>query len=356
MRWSVAALSLLVACSLVVDDDKTQCNTSADCDKRGSTFAGSVCSAQKLCVPCETNSQCSTSGSLGVCVKPDRRCAPLFSPECTELTRGPRKGEDARTILDTPGVVLVGALLKDDGDSKNLHEQRLNSVKLALDDVVRSGGIPTSASDPITLAALVCNTADEPLVRSARHLVERLKVPAIVGPSFSGRVIKTATEVAIKGGTLLISPSATASAITSLDDEGLVWRTSPSDILQGSLLRHQVTALEKTVRAKNPSLQTVKLAVMIKDDAYGRGLSSLLVSPDGEAPPLLNGKPLETSAPYYRAITYPASGPGDEHRQRLSDFAPHIVVMLGTTETVTGLLEPLETTGGGRQVERRSAA
>jgi hypothetical protein len=39
------------SCSVLVERDRVQCQTNADCQARGSEFAGAVCSAEQICVP-----------------------------------------------------------------------------------------------------------------------------------------------------------------------------------------------------------------------------------------------------------------------------------------------------------------
>ncbi len=68
--------------------------------------------------------------------------------------------------------------------------------------------------------------------RAAKHLVDDVQVPAILGPAFSGVAINTAKQITIPSKVLLVSASATSPLITDLDDDGLVWRTCPSDALQ----------------------------------------------------------------------------------------------------------------------------
>lgn len=52
----------LSACSVVVDSDRVQCKTNADCTSRGSAFAGSVCSSDSVCQPDPTWSCLTGSG------------------------------------------------------------------------------------------------------------------------------------------------------------------------------------------------------------------------------------------------------------------------------------------------------
>jgi branched-chain amino acid transport system substrate-binding protein len=104
--------------------------------------------------------------------------------------------------------------------------------------------------------------------------------------------------VTIPKGVLLFSPSSTSATITTLEDNGLVWRTAPSDALQAVPLRDQLGALNALVG------NTAKLAVVNKDDAYGAGLSATVIQ--GLT---WNGGPLDTSgtSTTFKQFQYSAS-------------------------------------------------
>lgn len=63
----------------------------------------------------------------------------VFSPECQTLTNG-TEDVDPKEIK-SERVVIVGALFKDDG-ARDVTEQRLRSVRVALSDIEKAGGIP----------------------------------------------------------------------------------------------------------------------------------------------------------------------------------------------------------------------
>lgn len=102
------------------------------------------------------------------------------------------------------------------------------------------------------------------------HLVGAQGVHAIVGPSTSSDA-EVVYRVASAAGTLVVTPSASSPALTSLDglsstDEapGLLWRTTPPDTLQG-----RVAALEIIAAG------VVDVAVIYETGAYGDGLSEV---------------------------------------------------------------------------------
>ena len=79
------------ACSLVVEQSASQCESDADCVG----FGAAVCSAEKVCVsalgaPCATNQEC--VGRLGpdyVCVASESLCKSLRSDQCQTIVGAP---------------------------------------------------------------------------------------------------------------------------------------------------------------------------------------------------------------------------------------------------------------------------
>jgi branched-chain amino acid transport system substrate-binding protein len=109
---------------------------------------------------------------------------------------------------------------------------------------------------------------DEANLEVSRYLADEIGVPVLIGPATSDRV--DAAFLAVEGfGTMMISPTATSSALTHLDglestyeDPGLLWRTAPPDDLQGQVLAEIMdTGDVKTV------------AVINESGPYGTGLT-----------------------------------------------------------------------------------
>ena len=61
-------------------------------------------------------------------------------------------------------------------------------------------------------------------------------VAAIVGADCSGVTTAIANNVAIPNGVVMISPSATSPALSTIKDDGYFFRTAPSDARQGEIL------------------------------------------------------------------------------------------------------------------------
>jgi len=98
---------------------------------------------------------------------------------------------------------------------------------------------------------------------AATKLIDSTNVSAIAGPWASSETIPTAENVSIPAGVPLVSPSGTSPEITGLEDNNTVFRTAPSDALQGQVIA-QVMAGEFGADA---SVITAN-----RNDAYGNAL------------------------------------------------------------------------------------
>ncbi len=88
-----------------------------------------------------------------------------------------------------------------------------------------------------------------------------LDVSAIVGAASSG-VSKTVIDQIVAAGVVQFSPANTSIDFTDYADDGLYWRTAPSDVLQGEVLGNQIA--EDGVQ---------NLGIIELNDSYGTGLT-----------------------------------------------------------------------------------
>ncbi|MEZ4225466.1 MAG: ABC transporter substrate-binding protein [Polyangiaceae bacterium] len=345
------ALSV-ISCNALVDTDVEQCQTTDDCVAKGPAFAGSVCSPDKICTlggDCTSNQECIDrfEGQLAICRQPDRVCVTLKSQDCKQVFPEDAVSEEGTIVLGFMGA-LEGEFI---GNGLPMWE----GVQLAvnqLDTFAKGLPLPDGVSRR-RLAFVACHDLDDP-VRAASHLVQTLKVPAIVGPGFSGVTLDVAKKVSIPGGTLLISPSATSTAITDLQDNGLVWRTAPSDALQAIPLAQLVSDVEANVRKARGLAQTdsIRVSVAVKSDAYGLGLATAVLEKVK-----FNGKSAldPANSTFFLRQDYP--DPSEQPSfdfdkgvvQPILTFKPDILLALGTTETVTRVLDPVEAGASGNK-------
>jgi len=340
-----ALLAATEACSFLVDTSADQCSSNSDCTSKGGAFAGSVCADHVCVIKCTSNKQCTAqNGSPSICVRETGACGALLSPDCQTIFQEPG-------ALDNEGTVLLGMLFPMSGENAASEKSRINAVELARRHIHKANsglpGVKDGPSRPLVL--LACDDAKDPL-RAARHLTSDLHVPAIVGPAFSGVTTTVAKEVTIPAGTLVISPSATSPTLTDLADNGLVWRTAPSDVIQAlAMVQVVATKLEPDVRTAYTLKDTdkIRVAVVHKGDAYGTGLATALFKGlrfNGGASAAANadffkqldyGDPQKTAAPELAAAYKKAV-------DSLVAFKPHILITIGTTEAVTDIFAKVE--------------
>ena len=86
-------------------------------------------------------------------------------------------------------------------------------------------------------------------------------VSAIVGAASSGVSLQFIDQVTKEAGVIQISPANTSPTFTDYDDDGLFFRTAPSDVLQGEVLGNLLAA---------DGHETV--AMIVINDSYGTGL------------------------------------------------------------------------------------
>ncbi|MDM8552004.1 ABC transporter substrate-binding protein [Desulfobacterales bacterium HSG2] len=108
-------------------------------------------------------------------------------------------------------------------------------------------------------------TNPEAAEKAARKLIETDKVVAIAGSGSSGVIVPIAESVTCPADMLMISPGATSPFITDLPadrDKDFLFRTCPSDALQGVVLGKLAASLYKSA------------SVMYVNNAYGQGLTN----------------------------------------------------------------------------------
>lgn len=115
------------------------------------------------------------------------------------------------------------------------------------------------------------NTLPTPAIEAARKLVEADGVPAIVAAWSSGVTVAVATSVTIPSGVLQVGNGTTSPLVSVLpEDEGadLLFRTSPSDLLQG------VVAADLAAGNVMEDYKFATAATIYINNPYGQGLSN----------------------------------------------------------------------------------
>ena len=158
-------------------------------------------------------------------------------------------------------TVTLGVLLGFTGPAESLAPGMAAGAKLAMAEVTESGALLGGASVSSVEADSTCVDASA-AVASAERLITADSVDGVIGALCSGATIAALTNVALPNGMVMISPSATSPALTTLEDNGLFFRTSPSDARQGVVMTEVI--LERGI---------TEVAVTYTNNDYGRGLA-----------------------------------------------------------------------------------
>jgi branched-chain amino acid transport system substrate-binding protein len=162
---------------------------------------------------------------------------------------------------DDDGILVLGVLLPTTGPGATLFgEGMINAVELARDEINDAGGVLGTdveliGADEGATAASAAIGYDSLITRG---------VDAIIGPA-SSIVALSDLDAAVSAGVMSCSPTATALALDDYPDNGLFFRTVPSDSLQ-------MVALARIAERTG----STSIAIGYLDDSYGRGLAQAL--------------------------------------------------------------------------------
>lgn len=131
------------------------------------------------------------------------------------------------------GDLKIGVLAPLTGDLAPFGGPGADAAELAAAQINAAAG---DSGLSVTLITEDTKTDPQGAQEAATKLVESDGVSGIAGPWASSEVIPTAENVTIAAGVPIITPSGTNPDITDLDDDGTVFRTVPSDALQGKVL------------------------------------------------------------------------------------------------------------------------
>ena len=157
----------------------------------------------------------------------------------TQTFEGDDPSGSGPSAADSPGglgrEVVVGILLPETGDLASVGGPMINAAELPVQQV-------NEADIDLEVNARFEDTQTSPDqgVSGAESLVSA-GVPAVCGTASSGVNVPVSQEVFIPNEVVGCSPSSTALSVTNLDDNDYIFRTAPSDLLQGAVMA-QVSA------------------------------------------------------------------------------------------------------------------
>lgn len=160
--------------------------------------------------------------------------------------------------------VKIGIVLGFTGPLESTVPAMAKGAHMAIDEVSKSGKFLNGSTVTAVEADDTCTDATV-AVAAAEKVITSDKVNAIVGGDCSGVTGAMLKNVAKPNGIMMISPSATSPALSTVEDDGLFFRTAPSDARQG-----QVAAAilhERGVKS---------IALSYSNTDYGKGLAEAI--------------------------------------------------------------------------------
>ncbi|RJE85261.1 ABC transporter substrate-binding protein [Paracoccus onubensis] len=157
--------------------------------------------------------------------------------------------------------IKLGTSLGFTGPLESMAPDMQKGAELAVKEISDSGKFLDGSTVSLVQGDSTCADA-----AAATATVERLitaeGVKGIIGGMCSGEAIASLENVAVPNGIVMISPSATSPALSTIEDNGLFFRTSPSDARQGEVMADII--MEKGIE---------NVAVTYTNNDYGKGLA-----------------------------------------------------------------------------------
>ncbi|SEP58674.1 ABC transporter substrate-binding protein [Thalassovita taeanensis] len=157
--------------------------------------------------------------------------------------------------------VKIGVILGFTGPIESLTPAMAAGAEMAMKEVSDSGKLLGGAMVTPVRADSTCVDAGA-ATAAAERLITSDGVKGIMGADCSGVTGAILANVAVPNGVVMISPSATSPALSTAEDNGLFFRTSPSDARQGQVLADVL--MEKGLTS---------VAVTYTNNDYGKGLA-----------------------------------------------------------------------------------
>ncbi|WP_029042289.1 ABC transporter substrate-binding protein [Cucumibacter marinus] len=171
------------------------------------------------------------------------------------LTAAPAMAEGAK----------IGILLGYTGPLENLAPPIGDAAQLAATHINDQGGILDGSLETV-VGDSTCADATA-AANAADRQINADGVIGIVGAMCSGATISAANTAAIPAGVVMVSPSATSPAVTTVEDNDLLFRTTPSDSYQGEVMARLL--LSKGIN---------DIAIAYVNNDYGKGFADSLAA------------------------------------------------------------------------------
>ena len=286
--------------------------------------------------PCQSARDCSERLGQAARCRPDGVCAALATKQC--------KVEAEKSAVDSDNTVWIGTMFPADHKDSyvaSFGRAAHNAVTLAAREIMSvSGGLPPSGKgETRPIGVVACNDAKDAL-SAAKHLVETVGVPAIIGFGSSKNVVELSSSLFIKNDVLVIPALNSSALISSIPHpEGsprLVWRTAANTATRSRALAKVVPGfVEPRIRKalQAPKRRALKVGLCLRHRSAGIALSA-----DLTARLRFNDKTVAENGRNFREFRLLGKEEGiirDELTVAdIVDFQPHVLILQDVDDAV----------------------
>ena len=170
----------------------------------------------------------------------------------------------ALAMMATPvfaADVKLGIILGYTGPIESLTPDMAMGAELAISEANESGEFMSGTNISSVRGDSTCIDSAA-ATAAAERLITSDKINAMVGADCSGVTTAILQNVAMANGVVMVSPSATSPALSTIEDNDLFFRTAPSDARQGEVVADILT--EKGM---------MSAAMSYVNNDYGKGLA-----------------------------------------------------------------------------------
>ena len=175
----------------------------------------------------------------------------LLATTAVVLTAGFASAED----------IKIGVILGFTGPIESLTPDMADGAELAMAEATASGAL-LGGSTVISVRADSTCIDSGAATAAAERLITSDGIKGIMGADCSGVTSAILSNVALANGMVMISPSATSPGLSTAEDNGLFFRTAPSDARQGVVMTEVL--MEEGI---------MEVAVTYTNNDYGKGLA-----------------------------------------------------------------------------------
>jgi len=158
-------------------------------------------------------------------------------------------------------AVKIGIILGFTGPIESLTPHMAAGAELAMSEVSESGNLLDGMKVEPVRADSTCIDSGA-ATAAAERLITAEGIKGIMGADCSGVTGAILSNAALPNGMVMISPSATSPALSTAEDDGLFFRTSPSDARQGVVMTNVL--MDRGIE---------EVALTYTNNDYGKGLA-----------------------------------------------------------------------------------